>query len=190
MTSDHIDSARPKRNPITLKIRFDIFKRDAFTCQYCGATPPNSVLELDHINPVCLGGNDESVNLITSCFDCNRGKGGRPLTDIPPPYSTRTEKIEEANRQAGAYRAAIALAVHIDDEFALSVHEIIFACIYFQRPKSMDAELRSIKGFMQRLDNQEIVNAATLAAARKAKRADRFKYFCGICWKKIRGEYQ
>jgi hypothetical protein len=62
-------------------LRFEIFKRDDFACQYCGAQPPKVVLEVDHIHPVAAGGRNEPENLITACNKCNRGKGKRPLGD-------------------------------------------------------------------------------------------------------------
>ncbi len=34
-----------ERKPLSKKMRFDVFKRDGFQCQYCGAMPPNIVLE-------------------------------------------------------------------------------------------------------------------------------------------------
>lgn len=63
------------RNPISKKERFNLFKRDSFTCQYCGCKSPEVVLEVDHIIPIAENGSNELINLITSCFDCNRGKG-------------------------------------------------------------------------------------------------------------------
>ena len=60
-----------KRKNISKKIRFEIFKRDKFTCQYCGQEAPDVVLNVDHINPVKNGGDNNITNLITSCFDCN-----------------------------------------------------------------------------------------------------------------------
>ena len=36
---------------ISKKIRFEVFKRDGFTCQYCGKSPPGVTLEADHIKP-------------------------------------------------------------------------------------------------------------------------------------------
>ena len=68
-----------KRKSISKKTRFEVFKRDSFTCQYCGRSSPEVVLEIDHINPVKNGGDNDIMNLITSCFDCNRGKGKRTL---------------------------------------------------------------------------------------------------------------
>lgn len=60
--------------------RFEIFKRDLFTCQYCGGQPPAVVLVVDHIDPVAGGGADTVDNLITACETCNQGKASRSLT--------------------------------------------------------------------------------------------------------------
>ena len=70
-----------KRKGIPQKIRFEIFKRDSFTCQYCGREAPKVTLNVDHINPVKNGGDNDITNLITSCFDCNIGKSARLLDD-------------------------------------------------------------------------------------------------------------
>ncbi len=67
------------RIPISKKLRFEVFKRDKFQCQYCGRKAPDVVLEVDHITPVATGGDNNITNLITSCFDCNRGKKDTPL---------------------------------------------------------------------------------------------------------------
>lgn len=69
------------RITITKRIRFEVFKRDKFQCQYCGKSAPDVVLNVDHIDPVANGGSNELVNLITSCFDCNQGKKARLLSD-------------------------------------------------------------------------------------------------------------
>lgn len=70
-----------ERKPISKKKRFEVFKRDSFRCQYCGRSAPDVILEVDHIIPVAEGGKDDILNLITSCRDCNRGKGKKKLTD-------------------------------------------------------------------------------------------------------------
>ena len=66
---------------ITNKQRFEILRRDAFTCQYCGKRAPTTKLEVDHIEPSSKGGTDDDGNLITSCFECNRGKIDKPIIE-------------------------------------------------------------------------------------------------------------
>jgi hypothetical protein len=71
-----------KRKGLSKKIRFEVFKRDSFTCQYCGKTSPSVVLVIDHIHPVSMGGDESDIlNLITSCEECNSGKGDRLISD-------------------------------------------------------------------------------------------------------------
>lgn len=55
----------------------EIFRRDKFTCQYCGTKTPN--LTIDHVIPRHQGGNHEWYNLVTACPACNLRKGGRTL---------------------------------------------------------------------------------------------------------------
>lgn len=69
------------REPISKKLRFEVFKRDGFTCQYCGRKAPDVILHVDHIAPVAKGGKNDLLNLVTSCADCNHGKGARELSD-------------------------------------------------------------------------------------------------------------
>lgn len=70
--------------PVSKSVRFEVFARDAFACQYCGMRPPEVILEVDHIHPVSKGGGDEIINLITSCYDCNRGKRAKILSEVAP----------------------------------------------------------------------------------------------------------
>jgi 5-methylcytosine-specific restriction endonuclease McrA len=57
--------------------RGNIFSRDEFTCQYCGTRPPRTELNLDHVVPRSHGGRSTWENVVASCMECNRHKGGR-----------------------------------------------------------------------------------------------------------------
>lgn len=70
-----------KRKSLSKKIRFEVFKRDSFKCQYCGQSAPDVILEVDHIDPISKDGSDEMVNYITACKACNAGKSDRKLDD-------------------------------------------------------------------------------------------------------------
>ena len=69
------------RKSISKKLRYEVFKRDGFCCQYCGRSSPQVMLHVDHIKPVAAGGDNNIMNLITACSDCNLGKGARSLSD-------------------------------------------------------------------------------------------------------------
>ena len=70
-----------KRKSLSKKIRFEVFKRDRFTCHYCGRKAPEVILQCDHIKPVSKGGTNDLLNLLTSCEDCNSGKSNIELDD-------------------------------------------------------------------------------------------------------------
>lgn len=75
---NYLEKARKYSNANSqrrLKLRFSIFKRDSFTCQYCGRKAPDVVLQIDHIHPKSKGGLNKAENYRTACFECNIGKG-------------------------------------------------------------------------------------------------------------------
>lgn len=90
-----------KRKALGKKLRFEIFKRDSFTCQYCGEKAPTVVLHVDHIQPFADGGSDDLVNLITSCVACNLGKGARGLSDdtVVRKQQAQLEELQERREQ-------------------------------------------------------------------------------------------
>lgn len=91
----------PERKSVSPKVRFEVFKRDSFTCQYCGKKAPDVILECDHIKPVATGGDNDILNLATSCRECNAGKGARELTDSQAIEAQRAqlEELEERRQQ-------------------------------------------------------------------------------------------
>lgn len=76
-----------KRERIPQGLRFDVFRRDNFTCVYCGASSPAVTLECDHKRAKSKGGPDTLDNLVTACFDCNRGKSAKEVDHNPAPAS-------------------------------------------------------------------------------------------------------
>jgi 5-methylcytosine-specific restriction endonuclease McrA len=63
-------------------IRDHIFKRDNYTCGYCGEYGKR--LECDHKVPVSKGGSHDYANLITACFRCNRSKRDKLIAEWRP----------------------------------------------------------------------------------------------------------
>ena len=48
--------------------RRQIYHRDANRCQYCGFRKPNNELSLDHVVPKCLGGSNDTSNLVSLTY--------------------------------------------------------------------------------------------------------------------------
>ena len=63
---------RAPRRTVVLSKR-NIFRRDNYECQYCGAKADK--LTLDHVIPRKEGGVDSWENLVTACTQCNNRKG-------------------------------------------------------------------------------------------------------------------
>lgn len=89
-----------ERKAIGKRLRFDVLKRDAFTCQYCGKQPPDTVLHIDHIKPVSKGGKNTLLNLVTSCVDCNLGKSDKELSDDSAVKKQQKQLSELAEKKA------------------------------------------------------------------------------------------
>ena len=175
----------PKRKPISKKARFDIFKRDAFTCQYCGGKPPAVVLEVDHITPVVGGGTNDEYNLITACFDCNRGKGKEGLDITPINVDEHRAIVEEKQQQVKALNAVLRAEKRRTTNSIKKISSI-YSEIFEGWELTKSAKI-SIGRFLKKLPELEVIDAMEIACSKMDK--DRcFKYFCGVCWCKIKGD--
>lgn len=59
--------------------RREVFRRDNYTCQYCGKKTPE--LTIDHVIPRHMGGRHIWNNVVAACPSCNHRKGGRTLDE-------------------------------------------------------------------------------------------------------------
>jgi len=55
--------------------RREVFRRDNYTCQYCGKRTTD--LTIDHVVPRHQGGRHIWTNVVAACPVCNHRKGGR-----------------------------------------------------------------------------------------------------------------
>ena len=60
---------------ISRRLRYEVLRRDSYTCRYCGAKAPDVKLNVDAVVPEALGGSHKDPsNLTTACEACNSGK--------------------------------------------------------------------------------------------------------------------
>jgi hypothetical protein len=170
---------------VSKKLRFDVFKRDGFKCQYCGSVPPIVVLEVDHIIPVSKKGTDEIDNLITSCFDCNRGKSNRELTSLP---QTTVEKITLLKERESQYKEYKKLIKNIDTRINEEMDEVDDILIESHNYHLLDRfKQSSLKKFINSLGLEVVKDAMYSAVNKQPNDPEKaIRYFCGICWNKIR----
>lgn len=177
------------RKSISKKLRFEVFKRDGFVCQYCGAHPPDTILHCDHIIAVAKGGDNDIDNLVTSCDRCNLGKGARSLKSIPKSLSEKADEIQEREDQIREYASIIKAQKDRKDNEAWDIAAILGTSV---RENGYSKEgFYSIKRFIDRLGLEGTTHAAESAVARGLPDDyATFKYFCGICWSMIREKEQ
>ena len=158
-----------KRKNIPNKLRFEVFKRDSFTCQYCGQSAPNVVLEVDHLLPVSKGSDNDILNLITSCWTCNNGKSNILLTD-----NTMLEKQKAQLDELNEKRLQLEMMIewreslnNLDDDIAQKIAD------YFGGQANCDVNetgLKKIKQWTKKFTYQQILEAVELSVNQYVKK--------------------
>jgi hypothetical protein len=174
-----------KRKAISKKTRFDVFKRDGFMCQYCGAYPPSVLLHVDHIHPVAEGGGNDIDNLITACQPCNLGKGARSINAVPQTLAEKASIVSEMEDQLRGYQEVLeAKRERIEDELWRVAEVIDTGSSESGMKRDWTA---SIRRFNERIGVHSVLEAADIARGMYPSGGARtFRYFCGICWNRIR----
>lgn len=175
-----------KRKSLSKKVRFDVFKRDEFSCQYCGRTPPSVVLHVDHIHPVKLGGDNSTDNLITSCLECNLGKGATSLKSVPESLKDRAKDTAEKESQIAAYAKVMAAKRERIESQCWDVADIYM--VAFDEESILHTHFESIKQFLHKIPLHDAMDAMDVAVNAIPYNKERcFRYFCGVCWNRIKG---
>jgi 5-methylcytosine-specific restriction endonuclease McrA len=176
-------------------LRFEVFKRDSFTCRYCGLKSPEAILEVDHVIPRSAGGGDEISNLVTACYLCNRGKSARILTTSVDDLNihNKTILIAEQEIQIAEYNywrsrqklredgELQALAEQWTERWGEGSH----GTRYWQ-----ESEVRT---FLRKLGYAELSEILDIISEKTTRQGTRgwansaWTFFCGICWKRIKG---
>jgi hypothetical protein len=178
---------------LSVRTRFEVFKRDGFCCQYCGRKSPEVVLEVDHIVPLARGGSDDPINLITSCWDCNHGKAAVPLAETltgEDPHD-KAVMLLERERQLEEYNQVIAADRERRDQQGWALWR------YWQTEQgctskdSLDsaprADINWLIGALRYCPEQMIREFMDMAIA---KRATRNLRYVGACVRNWRYEHQ
>lgn len=159
-----------KRKSLSKNLRFEVFKRDSFKCQYCGAEAPDVLLVIDHINPVSKGGDNDLTNLITAFKDCNCGKTNRTLDDKSVVYKTR-KQLEELQERREQLEMMMRWRQVLKDFKEKIVEEL---CFYWQElaPGYTVNEngIKNVKSLMRKYSHDEIVEAMDISAERYLER--------------------
>lgn len=187
---------------LSVKTRFEVFKRDRYQCQYCGKSPPDVLLEADHIIPKAAGGSDAFENLTTACKDCNRGKGAGLLEEGTAPLVNRVtvEELAERVDQAKAYMELLGgLSSLVDRQIGMVVDGWAHAFgakaeereggTFWRLPKGgVWPNEPTIRRFLRALPLADILEAVDIAASKFYGQSEdgACRYFYGICHRAIK----
>jgi len=166
-------SLRPKQ-------RFEVFKRDRFTCLYCGRRVPEVILQVDHVVPVSAGGTDDPENLLTSCEECNLGKGASP---VDKRVCIRTQQDQEERRlQLQSYQVFQFEQQECLNASAAAVLE------HWERlcPRAKPLMEPSIRRFLKKLDFEEVIDALDITATKPINDWGRDRYCYAVLHAKLR----
>lgn len=179
---------------VSKRLRYEILRRDANTCRYCGAKAPDVPLRVDHVTPVALGGSDHPTNLVTACEPCNSGK-----TSSSPDATLVADVSSDALRWAAAMAQAVeslkaeqAPKAAYRESFNQAWNE--WAYTYQGKKETFDLPA----GWKGSLDTfreaglprevwPDIIEKAMTNPTVKANNT--FRYCCGIAWRMV-GELQ
>jgi len=181
-----------ERKSIPKKARFEVFKRDNFTCQYCGRSAPEIVLEIDHVKPVKEGGSNDIMNLVTSCRECNSGKGARELDDDSV-IMKQKKQLEELNERREQLEMIIEWREELSNLADVSLNAAIRA---FEKHTYPDTLNQVAKDKLRRLLRQyglsEVIESIEISTTHYLKRDNQgnitewafnnsFEKIAGIC---------
>lgn len=172
-----------KRKSLSKKTRFEVFKRDGFKCQYCGAHPPSVLLHVDHIKPVADGGKNDEDNLITACESCNLGKGAVSLSACPETLVAKAARVAELEEQIRGYAEVMEARRSRLELETWRVLDVMEPGI----EKAPRDQINSVRMFIEKIGFHEVLEAMEIAmAAPSVSYRNVYKYFCGVCWNKVR----
>ena len=184
--------ATTKRKSLSKKVRFEVFKRDKFTCQYCGKMAPDVILHVDHIVPVSKGGTNDILNLVTSCQDCNLGKGARKLDDesVVKKQQRLLKELADKNEQL---EMILEWKKSIGEFKDIELNKI---CQYFSdsfNHRPTENGKKAIKKLLKEFTFQQIIEAIDIAYEKYYTGDDKtaeiaFSKIGGICYNNSRSE--
>lgn len=153
------------RAPVSGSIRYQVLKRASFRCELCGISAEEKALEVDHITPKNLGGEDSINNYQALCYSCNASKKDKDDTDFRgqhDKYNCRDTECLFCKMDNKRIIAESNLAYAIQDKYPVSTgHTLIIPKRHFPdyfeitQPElnAVNTLLSQIKQTLQSKDN-------------------------------------
>ncbi len=176
--------------PISRRVRFEILRRDGHTCRYCGAAAPDVPLTVDHVIPRALGGSDDPTNLVTACQPCNAGKSSTsPDEHIVADVDAAAMLFARAMEKVAAIRRIE--RDYIDQ--SLTEFDAVWLDWGYNDSAGERVHVPRDRGWRNTVERfitlglivEELANLVSVTMYGKAQNDEKWKYFCGCCWREI-----
>lgn len=171
---------------VTKRTRFEVLKRDNYTCRYCRSA--DNPLTIDHVAPSALGGSDSPDNLVACCKDCNAGK-----TSTAPDATLVADVSEDAVRWARAMQEAAEVIHNSKAAQRAYVNDFVGAWGDWTYgpgdeplPVPDDWEASIIGFYKAGLPLSEMLESVRIACGnRRIDARQTWRYMCGVAWNKL-----
>lgn len=164
---------------VTKRTRFEVLRRDGYTCRYCHAT--DTPLTIDHVIPVALGGSDDPDNLVAACRDCNYGKSSSSadselVAEVSEDAIRWARAMAEVARRTQDQRTAAQVALTHFKEHVWNAWTVAGAPC--KLPPDWESAIQ--RQLTSGLDMADLDYAVKETMA-KTWVTDEFRYFMGVC---------
>jgi HNH endonuclease len=171
---------------IPKRLRYEVLRRDNFTCRYCGASAPEAKLTVDAVTPEVLGGSHrDPANLVTACDPCNSGKTSS-TPDAPLVADVQQDALRWAQAREIATQGMVTefwIRQEYVSEFDQAWRSWHAVAGGEEIPRDADWEA-SVAHWYAIGVPAEMLETAIRAAMNNPKviHENRWRYFCGIVW--------
>lgn len=86
---------KKSKGTISGSVKYEVLKRAKFRCELCGISAEIKALEVDHIVPKNLGGEDSINNYQALCYSCNSMKRDTDKTDFRNNYDIYNKREKD-----------------------------------------------------------------------------------------------
>lgn len=170
---------------VSKRTRYEVLRRDNHACRYCGAAAPDVRITVDHVVPVSLGGNDDPSNLVAACVDCNAGKASSNpdatmVGDVAQDALRWSLAMQQAADEFSERREFLEVSI---DTIGDSWDNWTSGGVSIPRPSSWRASVEM--WLTAGLPEAELLNLIAVAMHSKASIAEKWRYYCGCCWRRL-----
>ena len=118
----------PKRRKLTKAERQAVYDKCGGHCAYCGCKITMKQMQVDHVQPISINGDDSLDNMLPACRSCNYYKGAELLET----FRRYVEKFPSTLcRGSVAYRNAVRFGMVIPRP-----HKVVFYFEQLERTRS------------------------------------------------------